>query len=276
MERSSEKSAPEDTGPKNEISLWLVNDDPAQLLVQKRLLGRFASQVSGFGSALEAVAQANRTGESPPFLVSDINMPNMNGVELARLWHEMHSDARVLLLSASSLSAEVRKAVNELPPESVKALSPYRLGELSHTAKEWFGGESCEPASPAEAKRPYPKSNLSPGQYLDAATMDKLFQLGGEPFLQKALARFIESLNDKVAKIESAAKTNDREALHATSHGLKGSGGILGAAPLMEACDALEQATSPDHAEEPVNELVAAVQSIAQATLAEAQKLLKN
>lgn len=276
MARSFEKNVPDDTGPKSKINIWLVNDDPAQLLVQKRLLGRFASEVTDFGSALEAFAQAQKSEGSPAFLVSDINMPGMSGAELASLWHELHPDAKVLLLSASVLSPEMRKTVERLPSSSVKTLSPYRLGELSKAAQEWFGGGAAEVEPAEQANLPYPKTKSNSSEYLDSNSMEKLFQLGGKSFLEKAIGRFVESVIDKTAKIELAAAANDRRTLHEVSHGLKGSGGILGATPLMEACDALERATSPEHSVEPVQELVATVQRVASATLQEAKSLLES
>ena len=69
----------------SDLEIWLVNDDPAQLLVQKRLLGRFASTVWDFQSPTELMAQA-RTYGSCPNLVSDFHMPGMIGLELSQLW----------------------------------------------------------------------------------------------------------------------------------------------------------------------------------------------
>ena len=81
----------------DDLEIWLVNDDPAQLLVQKRLLGRFAATVWDFQSPTELVSQARKYG-SCPNLVSDFHMPGMNGLELSQLWCQMHPNARVLLI----------------------------------------------------------------------------------------------------------------------------------------------------------------------------------
>ncbi len=232
VERSGEPALSKASNP----VIWLVNDDPAQLLVQKRLLGRFAESVTAFSSPLEAVAAA-REGGSSPLLVTDYNMPVMKGPQLAAYWCALHPQARILILSASEISEE-DSVLESLPKESVQLLSSYRLPELSKAAQDWFC--SAEGAAVQEEA-------AGPGNSrLETSVLEKLMTLGGPPFVEKVLSRFVSELPGRMETLEQAFSGNDRELVHRTAHSLKGSCGLIGAEKLARVAGALENASAPD------------------------------
>ena len=181
-----------------------MNDDPAQLLVQKRLLGRFAATVWEFSSPDEVVSQAQKYG-SCPNLVSDFHMPGMNGMELARIWCELHGNARVLLVSASNLSVDEEKEALFLPNNHVKLLSSFSLNELIATAKEWFVGESDDLQGILEPYH-YP-------QCCDLTYVRPLFRLGLHHFnvkvfkgIHKCLPSFFSIVKFKVMHFNNKSR----------------------------------------------------------------------
>lgn len=214
--------------------VWLVNDDPAQLLVQKRLLGRFAATVWEFSSPVEAVNQAKNFG-SCPYLVSDIQMPGMTGLELARVWCELHPDARVLLTSASPLSAKELDEATFLPRSHVQILTSYRLPELISTAQEWFGADS-------EQLEPTGEPVTSLLKFFDGEVHSKLRLLGGVDFLVKALNRFADRAPERIEGCREATRRGDFDKVLREAHSFKGSCGIVGATPLFNALDRIETA----------------------------------
>lgn len=216
--------------------MWLVNDDPAQLLVQKRLFGRFAATVWDFDSPLQLVAHAKKHG-SCPNLVSDYHMPGMNGLELSQFWCEIHPDAKILLLSASEMNAIEQEKVTYLPSNHVKVLTNYRLPDLLSTAQEWF---SCGEPVEANTLRSIPGSNDIKFEFFDTEVHQKLRDLGGVEFLDKTLIRFRDRTPDRIALIEQMVKDKDRSNLHLQAHSLKGSCGVVGATALSECADVIE------------------------------------
>lgn len=108
--------------------MWLVNDDPAQLIVQKRLLDRVVPEVREFLSPLEALAAARETPVIP-YLVTDFQMPVMDGLELARQWYGLFPTSRILIVSASEVSAHDQSRIDSLPTDAVRLVSSYRISE---------------------------------------------------------------------------------------------------------------------------------------------------
>ncbi len=255
----SAASAPSKSEP---AELWLVNDDSSQLMIQERVLARSRFSVRTFASGLETVVAA-RAGGSPPLLVTDTNMPGMSGTELARFWLELHPLARVLIVSASTLTADQQREVEALPEESVRLLSCYRLGQLAPEAECWLlKGERPGATQPPPSAEPEPPSLRPLGGAFDPAAWEKLSSLGGEAFLRKALLRFVQGSREKMAALEQALSSGDRSALHSRAHALKGSAGLVGARELLARTERLEALTAPEAAEVSERELSQAFEQL--------------
>lgn len=247
----------------------MVNDDPAQLLVQKRLLGRFAATVWEFSSPDEVVSQAQKYG-SCPNLVSDFHMPGMNGLELARIWCELHGNARVLLVSASNLSVDEEKEALFLPNNHVKLLSSFSLSELITTAREWFVGE---PDDLHEDDFPENGNGLV---HFDATVHSKLVMLGGNAFLKKALQRFADRLPGRMESCREALDVSDFRSAHREAHSLKGSCGIVGATSMLELADQLESAALAEESTDSLFQILGEIEREWESSAAELQQVLNS
>jgi HPt (histidine-containing phosphotransfer) domain-containing protein len=235
-----------------DLEVWLVNDDPAQLLVQKRLLGRFAATVWEFTSPDDLLTQAQKYG-SCPNLVSDFHMPGMNGLELARIWCEMHANARVLLVSASKLTPSEEEEAVFLPNNHVKLLTSFHIPELISTVQEWFLG------TPAVKEDDEPQTDTALN-FFDPSVHSKLVMLGGNAFLRKALERFADRLPTRLDSCRGAIQGNDARSLHREAHSMKGSCGIVGASRLLELADQLESAAQDEQDLEALTGLVSEIE----------------
>lgn len=222
-----------------DLELWLVNDDPAQLLVQKRLLGRFAATIWDFHSPSQLMTQARRYG-SCPNLVSDFHMPGMNGLELSQLWCQMHPNARILLLSASALTKSEQEEATYLPSSQVRVLSNFRIPELLAVAKEWFSrGRDTAVEDSGEFDAVKASTQL---EYFESEVHEKLKILGGRSFLVKTLEKFADKVPLRFQIMEEAIQAGEFLDLHHQAHSLKGSCGVTGAHRLLEAAGTLEEA----------------------------------
>ena len=201
-------------------------------------------------------------------------MPGMNGFQLSQIWCEMHPDARVLLLSASHLSATDRENLTFLPRNHVKVLTSFRLPELIQEARDWFS-----PDARKDSELKHPESDPTSGEELaqfDAAVLTKLRTLGGVEFLQKALKRFADRIPSRLEVFERALAEGDHKALCSEAHSLKGSCGIVGAQSMLELSDRMEELAS-QQAE--LGELRSLVQELAlawESTQAELNGILKK
>ena len=260
-----------------DLELWLVNDDPAQLMVQKRLLGRFAATVWDFQSPAELMDQARKYGRCPN-LVSDLHMPHMNGLELSQLWCQMHPNAKILLLSASHLTPTEQDEATYLPTNRVKVLTNFRIPELLSTARSWFGNSSNSKGS-----EPEPEAELASSEepseceleYFSSEMLSSLKKLGGNAFVRKALLRFAERVPRRFASFEEYFEDRNRAAVQHEAHSLKGSCGIVGANRMWEAADQLERAAHDGAEHNKLLELHSELKKLWDPTHEELEKLLK-
>jgi CheY-like chemotaxis protein len=91
-------------------SILVVDDDPVVLAVVARVLRRAGADVTATSSGREAI-RAIADGEvRPNILLSDIDMPKMNGIELAARIRSMRPEVAVLLMTGNPQSADAARA----------------------------------------------------------------------------------------------------------------------------------------------------------------------
>jgi two-component system cell cycle sensor histidine kinase/response regulator CckA len=89
------------------------------------------------GAEALQVAQEHTAGEIR-LLLSDIVMPRMNGIELARRFREMYPDTRILLMSGYADEPDLRQA---LPDPTIEFIpKPFTPQELAEKEREVLDG----------------------------------------------------------------------------------------------------------------------------------------
>ncbi len=95
--------------------LIIADDNPRDRSFLLQVLARYLPVITASGQeALDASA-----GESQPWIVTDIQMPGLNGVELARHIWARQPAARVVFWSQHSDETYVRALSKTVPPETV-------------------------------------------------------------------------------------------------------------------------------------------------------------
>ncbi len=117
-------------GPSHRV---LVVEDSADIREMLRLLlaaNGFDVETAGDGGeALELCGK-----RLPDIIVTDLRMPNLDGLDLARAVRETEADLPIVMLTAYSLDDERARAFAELP--GTKALSKSQLTLLAPTLRE--------------------------------------------------------------------------------------------------------------------------------------------
>lgn len=96
---SIERDAPsseKNSSPTNPV--WLVEDEELLGRLFEQVLADSGFEVSWFGSA-EAALEAARTSALPLLLITDVSLPGMDGLELARELRARRPELRVLVTS---------------------------------------------------------------------------------------------------------------------------------------------------------------------------------
>jgi CheY-like chemotaxis protein len=96
------------TNNSNQPARWLVVDDTECVLeLLTTLLARLGrAEICRCRSGAEALAQFAAAPESFEFVVTDLEMPGMNGIELCRELHARAPHLKILLATGSSLASE--------------------------------------------------------------------------------------------------------------------------------------------------------------------------
>jgi CheY-like chemotaxis protein len=89
-----------------------VDDDPTMALMMEGLLRRSGYRVTGFEDPLEALAAARADPDAFDIVVTDYNMPDMNGMEFAETLRGF-APALPVIITSGFISDEMRAQVEE-------------------------------------------------------------------------------------------------------------------------------------------------------------------
>ena len=137
-----DRAAAEAAGPQEVISLGhgrilFVEDDLDQLATVPRVLGKLGYDVTALSSAAEALRAMDT--ERFDLVLTDFDMPEVNGVELARRLLTARPGLRVVMISGRLHTGDIPE---DLPENIVRVLAkPYTQATLSETLHELLGRE---------------------------------------------------------------------------------------------------------------------------------------
>ncbi len=115
-----------------------VEDDQDQLATIPRVLGRLGYEVTGRSTAAEALRALDVGGAAFDVVLTDFDMPGVNGVEFARRLMTARPGLPVILVSGRLHTGEIPQ---DMPPNILKVLAkPYSQGALSEALREILGG----------------------------------------------------------------------------------------------------------------------------------------
>ena len=80
-------------------TVLIVDDEPQIRTLARRILERGGYRVSEAGGGPEAIALLEAEGAPPDLLISDVNMPELGGVEMVEQIRATWSDLKVLYVS---------------------------------------------------------------------------------------------------------------------------------------------------------------------------------
>lgn len=203
----------------------VVEDHPTNQAVIARqldLLGLRADIVGDGSAALERLRSRDFDA-----VVTDLHMPRMDGYELVREIRALErSGLRQGRLPIVAMSADVGAEVSERCRQAGMddcVAKPVTLAVLEAQLSRWLG------VSAGIAEVP-----------LDTDVLRSL--VGDDPLvIQQLTESFIASNDGLLAQLPGLAAGDDRAALRALVHRLKGSATTLGARPLVAALDVLHE-----------------------------------
>ena len=120
--------------------ILFVDDEPSLTLMGKKILGRLGYQVQTANSPVEALEMFHSKPGKWDLVITDLTMPELTGVDLAKALLEMRPDLPIILCTGFS------DQVNEKTLRSIGVrgllLKPLTIHELAHAVRMAIGGES--------------------------------------------------------------------------------------------------------------------------------------
>jgi CheY-like chemotaxis protein len=116
------------------VRVLIVDDDLSLRKVLYRMLENGGYEVLSAGSGAEALEICRRSSPPVDLLVTDYNMPGMNGLQLGRECSAVHAELPVLYISGAYPEQELR-VESEMPKRGFLP-KPFRREELLRKCKE--------------------------------------------------------------------------------------------------------------------------------------------
>jgi CheY-like chemotaxis protein/HPt (histidine-containing phosphotransfer) domain-containing protein len=210
------------------LRVLVAEDDVVNRRLTTRLLEKRGHTAVAVADGLRAVAAFQQ--ERFDVVLMDVQMPDMDGLEATQCIRAAEAGASsrtpVIALTAHALLGDRRRCLEAgMDSYLVKPIDAALLFETvesaASAAREGAGGASPAPVLDAEAA---------------------LQRVGGDPGLLSEVARLLrEDAPGAMRDIADALERRDGRALERAAHRLKGSLGLLSAAPAADAALALER-----------------------------------
>jgi CheY-like chemotaxis protein/HPt (histidine-containing phosphotransfer) domain-containing protein/anti-sigma regulatory factor (Ser/Thr protein kinase) len=213
-----------------EGTLVLLVEDNA---VNRQVLG---GQLEAIGFAVDTAEDAEQAlarfaSARYGVVFTDIQLPHIDGYELARRLRALDADTPILALTASALQGELARCrdagMNDL------VTKPTTMDALAGALRRWLPDAAW--AGPAAAAAPV----VTPAG-VDRSALQEL-AAGDDALSAEILGAYADAVREDVEALSSAFGADDRPALRRCAHQIAGASRMVGAAMVAETAAQLEQ-----------------------------------
>ena len=219
------------------LSVLVVDDHPVNRLLLCWQLSELGHRTVDTENGDEGLKQWR--AQAFDVVITDCNMPRRNGYQLARAIRDAESDAGrkpclILGFTANAQAEERTRCLNAGMDECL--FKPIRLHDL---AQALTAASHCE-------------KTVDPGEVpaLTEIDLSTLEQMAGDDraLIEQLRKEVLNSVRLDLQRLEILQQEQDRAGLRELAHHIKGGAQMVGAARVVAACVALEQACRETHA----------------------------
>jgi CheY-like chemotaxis protein len=224
--QGGERPAPAGAAPRVRSRILLAEDNIVNQRVAVRLLTRRGHTVDVVANGLEALAALAIS--SYDLVLMDIQMPEMGGIEATRAIREREAvtggHTRIVAMTAHAMAGDRERY-----------LASGMDGYLSKPVDQSALFAEVEQQSPAGRRR---LDGVPASAPINVDDMRR--RLGDDDLAAEIADMFLADFPARLAQIEAAVATRDRDALRVAAHALKGAARNLSAGPVADDAGALE------------------------------------
>lgn len=250
-------SAPEVMSLPQGLKVVVADDDVVTRQVLVNMLTKLGCEVVAVSDGAAAVEEAAK--DKYDLVLTDINMPVMSGLEVARIVKERLSGVGVVVLAADpgwkdrSTAAAAGFDGYIMKPFTASELSSGLLAVLSRMGFTTKGSGSAFGVTSSLEEG----SDVEMLPVFDAAVVDQLVEdLGDFSLIFELVEGFLADVPAKLISCSQAVSSGSLEEVAFVAHSLKGSSGLLGGTRFAAAAAAVETAAKNNVDREEVSRLV--------------------
>ncbi|WP_247874186.1 ATP-binding protein [Azospirillum sp. TSH58] len=231
--------------PLRGLRVLVADDNAVNRLVARELLEDAGLAVTAVASGGEAVRLALEPGAGYAALLTDIQMPDMDGFAVARAIRRQCGPDRlpIIAMTAHALEEERRRCLDAgMDDHIAKPVEPHRLVAVLNRRLKPFGRREALPVAKAAAMEAGHSGTL-PDSLEGFDLAPALARMNGRALtLRRAILDFLDRYGDAPVRLEHLRRAGDGPAMERYAHGLRGSAGTVGAMAASAAAAALELA----------------------------------
>ena len=129
--------------------VMFVEDDPDQLELIPRVLAQLGYSVDGFKGPMDALDFVKQTGKEYDLVVTDYDMPELNGLEFAEIMADFQPGVPVILVSGRKQAMDEARGVAHIRKVLIK---PYNKGIISGAIRQVLDFDSSVKDAELECK----------------------------------------------------------------------------------------------------------------------------
>ncbi len=123
--------------PNSRRRILFVDDEQSLIETTGLLLEKLGYEVRSFSQSKEALGEFEQDPSAFDGVISDINMPDMNGIELAKKLMAARPDIAIMLLTGNNAVITEEQA-REIGIRCM-LFKPFRVGQLAAAVRKLFG-----------------------------------------------------------------------------------------------------------------------------------------
>ncbi len=121
-------------------SLFIVDDNIELLCLYKKVLsicGKY--DIAGMaGSGRDAIDKYKKMAKRPDLVLMDVNMPDIDGITVAKEIRQYDSDARIMLITAELISnSDLPSEISDVPI----LRKPFSIGDFMYAIRRALNGK---------------------------------------------------------------------------------------------------------------------------------------
>jgi len=209
----------------------VVDDGPENRRLLQIILGKLGLEVESAENGVDACQMAEQSlaaGQPFSLILMDMQMPELDGYEATRRLRRQGWSRPIVAVTAYALPGDREKCLDAGCDEYLP--KPVDRRKLVETVGDCLG----QPAAGRFLAHGGPASIPVPRDLLDDPRINPADR-------ERIASRFLDSLPSRVARIEHALQTQDRDQLVAETHAVGHTAGLLGFAQLSEHARELER-----------------------------------